>query len=105
MATRAPWEQPHSAETGIPSKEARPVRVGAVGCRLQEPQGLGGGGHGDGRQRRQGQSHEEDEMYSAEIPELYPVENMASEGVYFPISRNLRKPLSIFRMSSIYSVF
>ena len=29
-----PMEQPHSAETGIPSKEARPVRVGAVSaCR------------------------------------------------------------------------
>lgn len=44
-------------------------------------------------------------MYSVEIPELYPVENMASEGVYFPPQEILRKPLSIFRMSSIYSVF
>lgn len=98
-------EQPHSAETGIPSKEARPVRVGAVSaCRNRK--GLGVGGHGDGRQRRQGQSHEEDEMYSAEIPELYPpAENMASEGVYFPPQEILRKPLSIFRMSSIYSAF
>ena len=27
---KGPMEQPHSAEIGIPSKEARPVRAGAV---------------------------------------------------------------------------
>ena len=64
-----------------------------------------GGGHGGGRQRRQAQSREEDEVCSAEISELYPVENMASEGVYFPPQEILRKPWSIFRMSSINSVF
>lgn len=100
-------EQPHRAEIGIPSKAARPASVGAIsawrncmdlGCRALR-------GWGKGRQRRQRQSCEEDKMCSAEISELYPMENRASEGVYFPPQEILRKPWSIFRMSSIYSVF
>lgn len=86
-------EQPHSAETGIPSKEAGASK--SRSCkRLQEPQGLGVEGMGMVDREGRGESRREDE--TAEIPGALSRGKYGQRRCLFSTPRNSEKTIVYF---------